>query len=469
MLSRPAGPLPEPSLSSALDSSLLLDTDLALAALASSSGGGGTGTTTGAPPVPQHTQPTDHNSVQDHFAGAVAVHPTTQDSVVNPQMPSQPPVYGPFAAPRQAAAPGPGAALMPQAGALPNGQPYAAVAPAQAPTGSDQLALVPWVPPFTTAAPTAASPHPGSGPAAGGLLGGRAPGPAADLAPGNMAVVVHTAAAALGPAPGPGPGPAPPLLQQQQQQQTVLALPCPAASLSVPAAATFGQPEPHAASAAFNPRQPLGPGPTTASDTALMLVPTVQPPTHVAASAPAPSVAQPSATGPPAVSGHPPAAAAVPHNPFLGLSPDLAAAAAAAASDVAHAQAAALLAAAEAGAAAAAVGDPSLFHSAVADALAVLGVEAPPPPPPPAPVPLTQAPLHPDVPMAARVGAVFAVYCLHGTQLYGDGRSAVRVYVPLPLLGSLALLLREAAEAGLREVVAVVRVSRGLLAFPVGL
>ncbi len=461
-----------------MGSSLLLDTDLALAALASSSGGGGggPGAFSGTPPFPQHPQPTDHHSqlIQDHSltAGAMAVHPTAHGSAASPQMPSQPPLYGPFAARREAAAPEPRPGLMPQAGALPSGQLYAAAAPAQAPAGSDQLALVPWAPPLADAAPTATSPHLGCGPAAGALLGGPAPGPApgpaagpaSDLVPpGNMAVVVHTGAVAL----GPGPGPALPLLQLQQQQPMPLALPGPAASLSgpgAPAAATFGQAEPHAAPAALHPLHPLAPGPTTASGTALALVPTVQPPAQLAAPAPAPQAAQPPASGTPAAPGHPPAAAAAPQDLFPELPPDLAAAAAAAASDVAHAQAAALLAAAEAGAAAAAVGDPSLFHSAVADALAVLGVEAPPPPPPPAPVPLTQAPLHPDVPMAARVGAVFAVYCLYATQLYGDGRPAVRVYVPLPLLGSLAVLLREAAEAGLREVVLVVRVSTAFLA-----
>jgi hypothetical protein len=61
----------------------------------------------------------------------------------------------------------------------------------------------------------------------------------------------------------------------------------------------------------------------------------------------------------------------------------------------------------------------------------------------------------PDVPLAARAGAIFALYCLYGTQLC---QPAVRVYVPLALLSSLAETVREAAGVGLRDVVAVVRV-----------
>ncbi|GLC57427.1 hypothetical protein PLESTB_001223200 [Pleodorina starrii] len=75
-------------------------------------------------------------------------------------------------------------------------------------------------------------------------------------------------------------------------------------------------------------------------------------------------------------------------------------------------------------------------------------------PPPPPPLPAALPPPGPDVPLAARAGAIFAVYCLYGTQLC---QPAVRVYVPLPLLSSLTETVREAAAAGLRDLVAVVR------------
>ncbi|GIL49026.1 hypothetical protein Vafri_5498 [Volvox africanus] len=60
----------------------------------------------------------------------------------------------------------------------------------------------------------------------------------------------------------------------------------------------------------------------------------------------------------------------------------------------------------------------------------------------------------PDVPLAARVGAIYALYCLHATQIC---RPSVRIYVPLPLMASLTGTIREAAAAGLRDVVAIVR------------
>eukprot|EP00198_Chlamydomonas_reinhardtii_P006085 XP_001695421.1 predicted protein [Chlamydomonas reinhardtii] len=74
--------------------------------------------------------------------------------------------------------------------------------------------------------------------------------------------------------------------------------------------------------------------------------------------------------------------------------------------------------------------------------------------PPPAPLPVALPPPGPDVPLAARVGAVYAVYCLYGTQLCSP---RVRVYVPLPLLGSLAATVREAADKGVKDAVAAMR------------
>lgn len=62
----------------------------------------------------------------------------------------------------------------------------------------------------------------------------------------------------------------------------------------------------------------------------------------------------------------------------------------------------------------------------------------------------------PDIPLSARVGAVFALFCLYGTQLC---RPRVRVYVPLPLLAALGSMVTEAAEV--KDAVAVVQVSEG--------
>ncbi|GLI71769.1 hypothetical protein VaNZ11_017093 [Volvox africanus] len=60
----------------------------------------------------------------------------------------------------------------------------------------------------------------------------------------------------------------------------------------------------------------------------------------------------------------------------------------------------------------------------------------------------------PDVPLAARVGAIYALYCLHATQICCP---SVRIYVPLPLMTSLTGTVREAVAAGLRDVLAIVR------------
>ncbi|GIM08126.1 hypothetical protein Vretimale_12168 [Volvox reticuliferus] len=60
----------------------------------------------------------------------------------------------------------------------------------------------------------------------------------------------------------------------------------------------------------------------------------------------------------------------------------------------------------------------------------------------------------PDVPLAARVGAIYALYCLHATQICCP---SVRIYVPLPLLRSMTGTVQEAAAAGLRDVVVIVR------------